>query len=301
MPRKDPDPGADALGKRLVRTAKKSHVLQLYRDAENELLEIVRSGDPRDGFTRYRREQYRAIDIVIGRLEGEVRRAGREEIEDMAKKGDRETLAAIDALQEEAFAFRFAGVNEDAVRILTEELYNDFARTVIGLRASARKGVIDRAKVSDTIIRGTIQGKSFSQTGFDVVKNLKDQGFEVLKAKNGFGRSFNLEQYSNLLVRTHTMRAYNLGGKGRMLGAGRRFAIFPTIRPDIDGEDICNEWEEKRYIDLLTDPIPPESTHPHCRHSPRPVSFEQLRRERPDLFKIAMDYFESVAGFRPAF
>lgn len=36
-----------------------------------------------------------------------------------------------------------------------------------------------------------------------------------------------------------------------MLAAGRRFAIFPTINPDIDGTDVCNEWEKKKYVDLM--------------------------------------------------
>lgn len=294
------DAGAEERGTRIIKAARKSTALRLFREAQAELLQVIEHGDPRSRFTQYRREQYRAIDIVIHRLEGRVRGAMQDEIADTVKKGDADTLKAIQALGEEAFSFRFSGVNEEAVRILTEDLYNDYAKTIIGLRASARKGVIDRAKVSDTIIRGTIQGNSFAKNTFEVLKDLKEQGFEVLKARNGFGRKFRLEAYSNMLVRTQGMRAYNLGSKGRLLGAGRRYAIFPTIRPDIDGEDVCNEWEDKRYIDLLKDPLPPESTHPNCRHSPQPVSFEQLRADRPDLFKKAMDYFESVAGFRPA-
>lgn len=91
------------------------------------------------------------------------------------------------------------------------------------------------------------------------------------------------------------MSAYNSGARLRMLAAGRRFAIFPTIKPDIDGNDVCNEWERKKYIDLRRDALPPLSTHPNCRHIPIPVSFAQLKAERPDLYAIAVRDFRTAS------
>lgn len=299
MPGNTPDPDAAKLGEELLRRGRQAKVLELFRQAEEELLNVIEHGNPKSRFIQYRKQQYQAIDIIIKRLEGQVRTSVTGQTAEDYQKGDSDTLKAIKAMNEIPFAFKFAGVNEEAVRILTEDIYVDYAKTVIGLRASAQRAVIDRAKVSDTIIRGAIQGDSFSTTTFKVLNDLKQQGFVVLKAKNGFGREMKLEPYSNLLARTNTMRAYNTGAKGRMLAAGRRYAIFPTIRPDIDGQDVCNEWEDKKYIDLLNDPLPPESTHPNCRHSPQPVSFQQLKAERPDLYQKAIAYFESVAGFTP--
>ena len=66
------------------------------------------------------------------------------------------------------------------------------------------------------------------------------------------------------------------------------------LRPDIDGEDICNEKERQKYVDLLSkEPknLPP--FHPNCRHWLEPVSFAELKAERPDLYGKAIDYFRA--------
>lgn len=74
------------------------------------------------------------------------------------------------------------------------------------------------------------------------------------------------------------------GFSDALLYANREvFAVFPEIRPDIDGADNCNEWERKKFVDLKKDHISPLSTHPHCRHKLRAASFAELKAERPDL------------------
>jgi hypothetical protein len=117
----------------------------------------------------------------------------------------------------------------------------------------------------------------------------------VFRTRNGFGREYKVQPYTNMLVRTQTMSAYNMASQQTMLAIGRRYAIFPTIsagsRPK---DDPCWAWEKKRYIDLLKDPLPPASTHPNCRHIAQPVSFEQLKAERPDLFAKALAYYNSI-------
>ena len=274
-------------------------ILDLYREAQKELFAIIQSGDPSKPFGTYRRQQFAAIERVIHRLERESGKFAEKAIPRIYKAGDKETLERIRSFKERSFSVEFGGVNEDAIEILTGEAHNEFARTMRGLRESATAAVINKARVQNEIIKGAIQGSSFTRTQRGVETALREQGFTVLKSRNGFGRKFSLEAYSNMIVRSQNVKAYNTGAKGRLLGMGRRFGIFPTIRPDIDGDDICNRWEEKKYVDLLKDPLPPESTHPNCRHTIQPVSMEQLQAERPDLFELEMQYFEKTTGFRP--
>ncbi len=274
-------------------------ILALYKEAQKDLFIIIESGDPKGRFSTYRRQQFAAIERVIQRLEKASEKFANRTIEKLYRAGDAETLAKIKSFKEKNFSFEFGGVDEEAIGVLTGEALNDFARTMRGLRESAQSAVINKAKVANEIIKGAIQGSSFTRTQRGVEGALREQGFTVLKAKNGFGRKFSLEAYSNMVVRSQNVRAFNNGAKGRMVGMGRRFALFPTIRPDIDGEDICNEWERKKYVDLLKDPLPPESTHPNCRHTVQPVSDEQLQAERPDLFELEMQYREKITGFRP--
>jgi hypothetical protein len=128
---------------------------------------------------------------------------------------------------------------------------------------------------SRTCRKSVVQGSSVVRTQTKLMEVLLNDGIAVLRTSNG--RNLSLLGYTNTLLRSQQMSAYNTGVRLQMLAAGRRFAIFPTITPDIDGDDVCNEWERKKYIDLKRDPIPPLSTHPNCRHNLIPVSFAQLK------------------------
>jgi hypothetical protein len=78
-----------------------------------------------------------------------------------------------------------------------------------------------------------------------------------------------------------------------MLGSGRRFAKIAKLRPDLDGPDICNRFEDQVYIDLKAPTqLPPY--HPNCRHVPIPVSFAELKANRPDLYRLALAYFRAA-------
>lgn len=83
----------------------------------------------------------------------------------------------------------------------------------------------------------------------------------------------------------------SLGSK--LAPTGRRFAKIPTIRPDIDGEDICNEFERQVYIDLK-DPKQLAPFHPNRRHVPIPISFAELKANRPDLYAKAVSFFQKA-------
>lgn len=236
-------------------------LIRLYLQAQEQLIRIIERADPTSPFRRYRVQQERAIDRVLVRLRARTRSWTAREIEKLFRAGTEETAQEIRKLGEE---FHFAGVNEQAIRILTEEAYLEFGKTMSLMKANGQKVLMDKRKLQEEIIQGVAQGSSFARTQKQLVDQLRGQGVTVLRARNGFGRRFNVEHYTNMLVRTQSMTAYNLGAKDTMLGSGRRFAIFPTIRPDIDGEDICNEWERKKFVDLLKDPLPPASTHPNA-------------------------------------
>ncbi len=290
---------SQAIGDKLVGQAENSKLLQLYKDAAKRLLDVIQAGDPTGKFAAFRKAQYQEIQKVIAKLDGASKEFAQENTARVMSMGDEETLKKIQAFREDAFDFEFAGVNQRQIDVMAGQAYVDFGKTMRGLQASAQTAVLERASLSDEIIRGAIQGSSFSRTTRDVVQKLKEQGFTVLKTKNGFGARRSLEAYSNMLVRSQNILGFNVGSKARMLGAGRRYAIFPTLRPDIDGYDVCNEWEEKKYVDLLNDDLPPHSTHPNCRHTLQPVSFDQLQKERPDLYEIAIQYFKETSGFTP--
>lgn len=279
--------------------ANEKEILALYQKAEEKLIAIIAKGDPNQRFTIYRSQQLKEIRKVIRELDGNVRKYVEKKIPNLADAGFKDALHKIGQLGESEFNFKFSGIDRDVISALTEKAYLNFGKSIVGLGTSATEASMNRFAIQSEVISGAIQGSSFASSTTDVLNVLKSSGIEVLRGGNGAGRSFNALQYSNLVVRTQNIFAYNHGVRNRLLGAGRRYAIFPTIRPDIDGEDICNVWERRKYVDLLNDPIPPESTHPNCRHTLQPVSFAQLAAEKPNLLEPGMQFFEERSGFRP--
>jgi len=282
----------DKLSKRGMRG---DDILRLFKEAEQDLIAVVANADVTSSYGRYRSEQAKAINEIIVRLQKGTLIWAEMEIGALFEAGQSETQADIDAFGEKEFQLKFSGVNTNAVRILTDEAYMEFGGTIMAMKQDAERGLFNRRKMADEIVKGVIQGRSVARTQKELIKILKGDGITILKTRNGLGRRNKVEPYTNMLVRTQSMTAYNLGARAQLLGSGRRFAIFPTIVPDIDGEDICNEWERKKYVDLKKDPLPPQSTHPSCRHRVRAASFEQLKRERPDLYKIAVSEFRKAA------
>jgi len=269
-------------------------ILRLFKEAQKELVAIIATMEAGSRFTKFRRQQLIAIDRIVVKLDEKTKAWAEEELPKIMEGAAEETYEQIKAFDEKHFEVAFAGVPNEMVNVFVEESWGDFGNTMVGLRKSARKAALEKRRIQERIFKGFVQGASATRTQEQIVKDLKKQGFTVLKAKNGHGRRFSLEAYSNMLVRTQNVTAYSLGAKSQMLASGRRYAMIPTIRPDIDGNDVCNKWERKTFVDLLRDDLPPY--HPNCRHTPQPISFAQLKAERPALYKKAVRFFEKVVG-----
>jgi hypothetical protein len=267
-------------------------ILRLFKNAQGQLIAIIERADPSRPFSEYRTQHLREIELVILKLERKLGGATSRQVKTLYTAGSTETADIIRGFDEKEFRFSFAGVNKEAVDVLTSGALAEFGNTIRALRANGSKALFDKKKLNDRIIEGVIQGSSVYRTQNQLIDALKSDGITVLKAKNGFGRRFNLQHYTNTLVRSQSMSAYNLGAKKVMLSTGRRYAKILKIVPDIDGDDICNEFERQIYVDLKQpEQLPPY--HPNCRHVPVPVSFAELKANRPDLYPIAVRFFQS--------
>lgn len=262
-------------------------ILRLFLNAQKQLVEIIERADPTRRFAAYRTQHLREINLVILQLERKLGTATARNIKTVYSAGARETAEKIRSFNEKDFGFSFSGVNRGAIDVLTSGALAEFGNTVRGLRANATKALFDKKQLQDGIIEGVIQGSSMSRTTNQLVQNLKRQGI-VAMVTNG-GRRLGTEFYANTLVRSQTMSAYNLGAKQTMLDSGRRFAKILKLEPDLDGPDICNRFEDQVYIDLKKpEELPPY--HPNCRHVPVPVSFAELKANRPDLYALALKF-----------
>ncbi len=274
----------------MPKTFSDQDLLRIFQQAQKDLIAAIQrsSSGP---FSAFRREQLRAIDTLIARLTRQVQRWTEKQIPTLMTQGSEDVLKQIAKLDEADFKFQFSGISQNAIKYLTQKAALEFGNTIVALRKNASKAMLDKRLLQEKIVSSVTQGSSVARTQKDLVDMFKSDGIEVFKGKNG--ASFKVEPYANMLIRSQSMAAYNSGARLQLLGAGRRFGKIPKLRPDIDGPDICNDYEDKKYIDLKKDQLPP--WHPHCRHTVQAVSFEELQSERPDLYEIALADFRAAA------
>lgn len=100
-------------------------------------------------------------------------------------------------------------VHAEAVNGLMSDAYLDFASAMNGMVKGANQKINmatklqARAKIADNILTGS----AIKQTKKDIVEILGDKGFSVLIDRGG--NSWTLTRYSEMLARTHTIRAFN--------------------------------------------------------------------------------------------
>ncbi len=272
--------------------ASEAEITALFKNAAIDLYGIVQRAKTKGTFYMYRLEQLHAIQDVIAKLDGDSKEWAKENIPAVMEAASEDVKAEIAKQNEPDFSFRFSGVPVEAVKVLTHQTYLDFGNTIVLLKKNAERAALNKLMIQRKIIQATIRGGSVASTQADILQAMKN---DVQSVMYRGGQKVPVEAYINMLVRTQTMNAYNIASSQQMLAAGRMFAICPVVpalhRPP---DDPCWKWEKQRYINLLKDPMPP--WHPNCRHSLQPISLAQLKAERPDLYELAIAYFNKVAG-----
>lgn len=165
-------------------------------------------------------------------------------------------------------------VHKDAINALASDAYLDFANGMNGVVRSVEKQLNDALKRQ---IRAINISKQITGTDIRTIKNevadaIGQQGFSALVDRGG--RQWTLPRYSEMLVRTHTIRAANEGTINRaaeygvdLVQVSRHGGACPICVP-YEGKIYSLSGKSKKYPKL--DVQPP--FHPNCRHSllPRP-------------------------------
>ena len=277
------------------RTKEEEKLLKYYKSAAIALAGIIAT-TPENAFRSERQARLREILGIIDDLQKVSDDWAETNIPKIYRRGVSQTSEGFKGMNDGFKVYAFKGVDKKAVNLLTDDVKMAFGDTMFALRKNSQKALtaIQKTSMQNAIIRDTIAGQGAFTTKKEIVDELKSKGIEVFRAYGPKrSRKFRLQDYADVLVRSQTAKAYNSGAVARSMAAGRKFMRVSVITPDIDGYDICNEHEGK-ILDLLdgSQVLPP--FHPRCRHTLIPVSFEELERERPDLYEAAVDFYRSV-------
>jgi len=157
-----------------------------------------------------------------------------------------------------------------AVNSLLADAYLDFGNTITGFVKGGERILNDQLKrqIRNTISQGVLDGAGIREVKKNVKEVFANKGFTVLLDKGG--RQWELQNYSEMLARTHVLRANNEG----VINRAGDFGI-DIVEISSHGSDcpVCGKEEGKIYsisgkskkYKAITGHEPP--FHPRCKHT----------------------------------
>lgn len=175
----------------------------------------------------------------------------------------------------------FNRVHRDAIAALVDDTSKAFAESLSGVNRSARQllGKATKELITQQLATGQIAGQATKETQKRIVSILQDEGLAALKDKSG--RAWQLDDYTEMLVRTKSVEARNTGLKNRMVENN-----MDLVQVSSHGAtDVCADWEGK--ILSLTGATPGYPTladaeadglfHPNCKHAINGIEMDLAR------------------------
>jgi hypothetical protein len=157
-----------------------------------------------------------------------------------------------------------------AVNALLSDAYLDFGNSMSGYVRGAEKILNETLKkqLRSEIAMGRLEGQAVKEIKKTVKDELASRGFTVLIDRGG--NSWSLPRYSEMLTRTHLLKANNEG----VINRASDFEVDIVEVSDIGSDcDICSEQEGEIYsISGKSNEYPAiggnePPYHPNCRHT----------------------------------
>lgn len=163
---------------------------------------------------------------------------------------------------------RDLSAHADTVNALLSNSYLDFANGMNGLVRGAEQKLNEAMKqqIRAKILAKEVTGQSIDKVKREITKLLGDQGFSVLTDRGG--HTWTLRRYSEMLARTHVIKASNEALVNR---AGQFGVDIVQISTHFGACPICTPYEGKLYsLSGTSETYPSLSVslpiHPNCRH-----------------------------------
>ena len=169
---------------------------------------------------------------------------------------------------EEIKIARDLSIHADTVNALLSNSYLDFANGMNGLVRGAEQKLNEAMKqqMRAKILAKEIAGQSVEKVKREITKLLGDQGFSVLTDRGG--HTWTLRRYSEMLARTHVIKASNEALINR---AGQFGVDIVQISTHSGACPLCTPYEGNLYsLSGTSETYPPLNIglpiHPNCRH-----------------------------------
>lgn len=159
--------------------------------------------------------------------------------------------------------------HREAVNALASENFLDFATGLDGIVKAGTRQLSEglRRQIQAQQVAGRITGVDVRRIGTEIADTIGQQGFSALIYRNG--AKWTLPNYSKMLARTQSIKAFNEGTIARVRDWG---IDLVQVSRHPHACDICTPFETKIYsVSGNSDLYPPLNLrppfHPNCGHS----------------------------------
>lgn len=245
----------------------------IYSKAEDKIRIAITKLDPNKPYTRNRKVLLANIQKVQADLKKESEKWLETAVEDSYKTGSDEIAKQLKEAGKGKLDINFSSADKETVDALMSDTSTKFAETMQGITRTSTKFLdqMRKQKIVNDIASDVASGMGPSLIRRGIEAEIRDTGITAFTDRAG--RAIQLGNYAQMLARTTVMTARNEGARLRLLQNGSRFAKV-SHHADIDGWDICNQYEDT-IVDLSDpDQLPPY--HPNCRHVLQYIDETQL-------------------------
>lgn len=243
-----------------------------YRTAAKELEKVIEQADPRRPVAFLRRSVLTEIEEITEELDDITLNWLVEEIPVEYKVGSFKAIDDAKTRGLELTRTEFGQIHREAVAVLVEDAYLDFATGIEGVKRSGKEFLseLTKLKINERIVVGQIKGEGLYTIKREVKKLVENRGFTALIDRGG--KRWKIDKYAEMLVRTHVIKANNAGIRNRLLENKVDLVEFsqhakacPICLPH-EGKTYSLTGKSKKHPAAPDIPI-----HPNCRHSYLPV------------------------------
>jgi hypothetical protein len=222
---------------------------------------------------RNRKQILYQIDGILKELDSDTAPILEEALEKQYTTGAGEAVEQLkfSGAQDIPVTAGFNRIHKDAIAVLVSETQEAFAQSIQGIHKSANRliGAGVRQQLTEQMAIGKIQGAALRTIKNNVIGVLKTDGLSALVDKGG--RTWKLDRYAEMLIRTKSVEARNVGMLNRMVENG-----YDLVQVSSHGaSDNCGDWEGKILSVRGDTPGYPTVEmarsgglfHPNCKHA----------------------------------
>lgn len=237
---------------------------EIYQKAEEKIIRQIKKLDPNKSYTQNRKILLSNLKQIEKDLLADSKEWTEETVEKNYSTGSNSVIKDLKDFKQPNINVDFSSADKSTISALVSQTNDSFGTTMQGITRTGQRYLDEFTKQAtiDSIASDVGAGSGLDKVARNLNEQISSTGITSLIDRGG--RKWSMTAYANMLARTTVMTARNDGAKLRLLQNGQRFGKI-SRHADIDGWDICNEYED-HIVDLADPEIPLPPYHPNCRH-----------------------------------